>query len=96
MLFLSFTQKLKKNEYSGVYQIFNPSNAEASVFQSTMTQNILKPSKPCHVGTHWIASVEYSQMGIHVPGFQSFFRVFLHNFVLAKLDTSIIRANETC
>ena len=33
-----------------------------------------KPSKPCHVGIHWIALAEYSQMSTHVPGFQSFFR----------------------
>ena len=35
-----------------------------------------KPSKPCHVGIHWIALAEYSQMSTHVPGFQSFFRFF--------------------
>ena len=35
-----------------------------------------KPSKPCHVGIHWIALAEYSQMSTHVPGFQSFFIFF--------------------
>ena len=25
---------------------------------------------PCHVGIHWIALAEYSQMSTHVPGFQ--------------------------
>ena len=29
----------------------------------------------------------------HVPGFQSFFKGFLHNFVLAKLATSSIHVN---
>ena len=35
-----------------------------------------KPSKPCHVGIHWIALAEYSQESTHLPGFQSFFRIF--------------------
>ena len=47
-------------------------------------------SKPCHVGNHWIALTECSQMSTHVPGFQSFFR-FLHHFVMAKLATSSLR-----
>ena len=50
-----------------------------------------KPSKPCHVGIHWIALAEYSQMNTHMPVFQSFFRFFLHHFVLAKLAISSIR-----
>ena len=44
-----------------------------------------KPSKPSHVGIHWIALAEYSQISTHVPGFQSFFRVFCIYVVLAKL-----------
>ena len=44
--------------------------------------------KPCHFGIHLIALAEYSQISIHVPGFQSFF--ILHHFVLAKLATSNI------
>ena len=35
-----------------------------------------KPSKPCHVGIHWKALAEYSQMSTHMPGFQWFFRIF--------------------
>ena len=35
-----------------------------------------KPSKPYHVGIHWIALAENSQMSTHLPGFQPFFRVF--------------------
>ena len=35
-----------------------------------------KSSKPCHVGIHWIALIEYCQMSTHVPGFQSFLRIF--------------------
>ena len=35
-----------------------------------------KPSKPCQVGTHWIALMECSQMNTHMPGFQWFFRIF--------------------
>ena len=36
-----------------------------------MQKNVLKPSKPGHVGIHWKALTEYSQMSTHVPGFQS-------------------------
>ena len=35
-----------------------------------------KLSKPCHVGIHWIALTEYSQMSTHLPGFQKSFRFF--------------------
>ena len=49
-----------------------------------------KPSKPYHVGIHWIGPAEHSQMSTHVPGFWLFFR-FLHHFVLAKLATSSIK-----
>ena len=59
--------------------------------QSTRTQRILKPSKPCHVGIQWKAPAEYSQLSTHVPVLQSFFRVFCIIFVLAKLATSSIR-----
>ena len=52
--------------------IFNSSNAEATFVQSTRMQRF----KPCHVGIHWIALTEYSQMSTHLLGFRSFFRVF--------------------
>ena len=35
-----------------------------------------KTPKPSHVGIHWIALAEYSQMRTHVQGFQSFFRFY--------------------
>ena len=35
-----------------------------------------KPSKPCHLGIHWIALAEHSQMSTHIPGFQSFSQGF--------------------
>ena len=51
----------------------------------------------CHVGIHWIALAEHSQMSTHVPGFQSFlFLAFLHHFVLAKLANSSIRVKGGC
>ena len=53
----------------------------------------LKPPKPCHVGIHWIALTEHSQMSTHMAGFQSVFR-FLHHFIFAKLPTSSIRVNK--
>ena len=39
-------------------------------------KDFCKPSKPRHVGTHWIVLTEYSYMSTHLPGFQSFFRFF--------------------
>ena len=55
----------------------SPTNAEATFVQSTRMQRFfLKPSKPCHVGIHWIGLTEYSQMSTHVPG--SVFRNILH------------------
>ena len=54
-------------------------------------KDVWKPSKPCHVGIYWIALTGYSQMNTHVPGFQSFPRLFLHHFVLA---TSSIRVKH--
>ena len=53
-----------------------------------------KRSKPCHVGIHWIALTEYSQVkSTNVPGFQSF-SGFLHHFVSTKLATSNITIVE--
>ena len=58
-------------------------------------QKMCKASKPYHVGTHWIALAEYSQMSTSMPGFQSIFQHFLHHFVMAKLaTTSSIRVKE--
>ena len=52
---------------------------------STRKLRFLK-AKPCHVGIHWIAPGEYSQMVqvvrmVQVPGFQSFFRLFSLFFI---------------
>ena len=45
-----------------------------------------KASKPCHVGIHFIAVIEYSQMSTHVPGFQSFFRVCFASFCIGQIS----------
>ena len=39
-------------------------------------RNVRSPSKPCHVGIHWKALTDYSQMITHLPGFQSFSSFF--------------------
>ena len=47
------------------------------------------PSKPCHVGIHWVALAlldEYPCARVSVI-------VFLHHFVMAKLATSSMRVN---
>ena len=54
---------------------FNPSNAEATFVLSTKIFD--KPSKPCHVGIHWIALTEYSQMSTHLPEFRPFFSFYI-------------------
>ena len=54
-------------------------------------KDLWRQSLPCHVGIHWIALIEHSQMSTHVPRFQSNFLGFLHQFELAKLATSSIR-----
>ena len=56
--------------------MFNPSNVGANFIQSTRMQKFRKPFKPYHVGIHWKALTEYSQISTHVPWFQSFFRLF--------------------
>ena len=53
-------------------------------------QHFEKTSKPCHVGIHWVALTEYSQMSTHMPGFQSFFRFFA-SICIGELDS--IRVN---
>ena len=52
------------------YNKLNPSLAKATLVQCTRSQSFLKASKPCHVGTHWIALTEYSQMSTYLTGFQ--------------------------
>ena len=66
--------------------ILNPSNAEATFRPKYNDTKIFEknPSKPCHVGIHWIALTEYSQMSTHMPGFQLFLKGLLHHFVRAK------------
>ena len=64
-------------------KVFNPSNAEAIFAKAQGRKDFEKPStcKLFHVGIHWIAHTEYSQMSTHVqahvPGFQSFVRIIV-------------------
>ena len=48
-----------------------------------------KLCKTYHVGIHWIALAEFSQMSTHVPGFRSFYRFFA-SFCIGKSATSSI------
>ena len=64
----------------------NPSNAKATFVKSTRMQRFVeKTPKPCHVGIHWIALTEHSQMSTHMPGFQSFFGFFA-SFCIGKIS----------
>ena len=47
-----------------------PPNARLISSKAQERKDFWKASKPCHVGIHWIALVEYSQMSSHEPGFQ--------------------------
>ena len=70
-------------------------NAEATFVQRTRAQRFFrKPSKPCHVGIHWIAFDECSQMSTHGARVLFISQGFLNHFVLAKLPTSSIRVNK--
>ena len=55
-----------------------------------------KSSKPCHVGIHWIAFTEYFQTSTHLPGFQSFFRIFASFCIGQDKVTSSIRVKCEC
>ena len=65
--------------------ILNPSDAKATFVHSTRTQKIFeKPSRPCHVGIHWINPAKHSQMSTYMPGFRSFFSFFA-SFCVGKI-----------
>ena len=57
-------------------------------------KDIRKSLKPCHVGMHWKAFAEYSQMSTNLSGFPSLFSFFLDHFLLTKLATSTIRVTR--
>ena len=50
----------------------------------------LKPSKPCRLGIHWIALVEYSHMSTPYARVSVIFKV-LASFRIGKLTTTSIR-----
>ena len=52
-----------------------------------------KPFKTCHLGVHWIALAEYSQMSYTGARVSVILLGFLLLFVLAKLATSSTRVN---
>ena len=68
--------------------MFNPSNAETTFVPKHKNANLFsRPSKPCHVGTHWKALAEYSHMSTHLPGvFSQFFRFLGIIFVLGRIS----------
>ena len=39
------------------------------LYKALGCKDILKPSKPGHVGIHWIALAEHFKVSTHVPGF---------------------------
>ena len=70
---------------AGVDAGFKPSNAETTFVLRTRMQileNILNPVMLVFI---FIALTEYSQMSTDVPGFQSFFRVFV-SFCIGQIS----------
>ena len=57
-------------------------------------KDLWKSSEPCHVGIHWIALTEYSQMSTHNSQSFSIFSAFLCHLILVKLATSSISVNN--
>ena len=45
-----------------------------------------KTFKPCHIGIHWKALTEHSQMSTHVAGVQSFFERFFASFCIDEIS----------
>ena len=56
----------------------------AKVASAQECKDFWKPSKPSHVGIHWIALTEYFQMRTHVSGFPSFF-MFFASFCIGQI-----------
>ena len=91
-LFSAFSSVLSaKNRAKGLEdgragnRIIKPFNAEATSVQRTRMQLFWKPSKPCHVGIHWIALTELSQMSTNLTGFQ-LFRSFYASFSIGQIS----------
>ena len=53
-----------------------------------------KSSKPCHIGIHLAALAENTQMTTHVPGFQSFFKLFA-SFCIGQIRGKAPETNLT-
>ena len=67
--------------------------ASATFVRSTKAQWYWKPSKPFHVGIHWIMLSLRTLRWVPMCQGLSHFSGVLHYFVLAKLATSSIRVN---
>ena len=85
-LFYRFLAKSPLTKFISESTYFlNSFNAEAPASKALGHKDFLKSSKPCHVGIHWIALAEYSEISTHMPGFQSFFRVF-ESFCIGQIS----------
>ena len=84
--FFRFLHRLPLDELATSSIRVNPSNAKATFVQNTWMQRFWKPSKPCHVGTHWIALAEYPHMSTHVPGFSHFLKGFFASFCIGQIS----------
>ena len=49
-----------------------------------------KPTKPFHVGIHWIALAECSQMSTHLPGFQVVISFFV-SFCICQISHQLLK-----
>ena len=67
----------KKTKYYHIQGIFLARNITLLMLRLLSSKapghkDFWKPSKPCHVGIHWIAQARYCQISTHLTGFQSF------------------------
>ena len=65
-------------QYCRKMNIFNTTLSMLRLLSSKAQERryLSEPFKPCHVGIHWIALAESSQMSTHFPVFLSFFNFF--------------------
>ena len=81
-LFQSYYPKYHRSKEHILEELLTLPMLRLLSYKAQGCKNLLKPSKPCHVGIHWVLSDEYQYARVPV-----IFSGFLLYFVLAKLAT---------
>ena len=82
-------------QWSSCHNWLYPSNAEATSSKAKGCKDIWKPRKPYHVGIHWIALTEYTQMSTMCQGFSHFSGSFALSFYIVQIATSSVRVESS-